>query len=157
MNPETDGMGVNHRTPPKPEWYNETQPGICRWCGFQILRDGKPRWNSWHPECAVQFKRLFWPNDTRRQLLKLRGEKCEDCGRPLGMHAQWKFEDGGKRQTVWTAEHHHVVPLKEYPHDPEDPLAAWRETNLALLCHACHMARHHPRKPITADRQRRLF
>jgi hypothetical protein len=55
------------------------------------------------------------------------------------------------------AEHHHIIRLVDYVHDAADPYAAWREGNLALLCHACHMRRHHPVKPILAEKQRRLF
>lgn len=126
-----------HRKPPLPEWYDEVPRGICRWCGFVILHErgpqkGRPNFSRhWHDRCVVEFRFLFWPQETRRTLLRERGEACEDCGVNL---------------RVRPSEVHHIRPLHLYPHDPQDPYAAWRRENLALLCHDCHMERHHGRK-----------
>ena len=68
-------------------------------------------------------------------LLKHRGWKCEDCGVDFNSPECWKIEG-------ISYEHHHKIPLVDYVHDPRDPYAAWREGNLALLCHACHQERH---------------
>jgi hypothetical protein len=41
------------------------------------------------------------------------------------------------------AVHHldHIIPLTDYPHDPQDPYAAWRPGNLQILCEDCHKAK----------------
>lgn len=164
-------MKHNHRRPPLPEWYSSCEPGICRWCGCCIVcQDDRPRFRlRWHPACAEEFKFMFWPDHARFQLLKKRGETCQDCGTIISYRKQLVKDGMGKLipaevgRTRWkcteVAELHHIIPLASYPHDPHDPYAAWREQNCVLLCHACHVGPtgRHARLRQAADPQGRLF
>lgn len=142
-------MKGDHRKPPDPPHWG-TPRGSCRWCGCCVYRsDGRPDFSRhWHGECVGEYKFIFWPNHTRLILLKTRGERCEDCGKPVFYHQEvsWVYNiidrSPFKIITGGPCEHHHIIPLSEYQHDPRDPYAAWREGNLVLLCHACHQARH---------------
>lgn len=150
-----------HRKPPLPEWYDEVSRGICRWCGYVILQEdgpqeGRPNFSRhWHDRCVVEFRFLFWPQETRRTLLRERGAVCEDCGVALrgpGVRVRRPLE---AHRAAKPSEVHHIRPLHLYPHDPQDPYAAWRRENLALLCHDCHMARHHG--PKAEEPQMEMF
>lgn len=138
---------MNHRKPPKPENW-DSPAGACRWCGCCIVglkgpNKGKPLFNRhWHSKCAEQYRMIFWPNHARWKLLEKRGRVCEDCGAVIGFHARYDGPWRNRVKVVDTAELHHVVPLIDYNHDPANPYAAWRENNLVLLCHDCHLARH---------------
>lgn len=131
---------MNHRKPPKPEAW-DAEPGICRWCGCCIYHLRGPDKGKaallkrWHNKCVEEYKAIFWPQSTVRMLLKRRGWKCEDCGVDFNDERCWRVEG-------ISYEHHHIIPLIDYQHDPSDPYAAWREGNLALLCHDCHQERH---------------
>ena len=126
----------DHRKPPKPEAW-DAESGICRWCGCCIYhKDGRPAFGrNWHYKCVEEYRVIFWPQSTVRMLLKRRGWKCEDCGVDFNDPACWKVEGV-------SYEHHHIIPLVDYVHDPADLYAAWKEGNLALLCHECHQERH---------------
>ena len=92
----------------------------------------------WHNRCTEEYKFIFWPQVTRQRLCTLRQGKCEDCGEDVARLGH----DGKTLYPRYMAEHHHIIPLVDYVHDPVDPYAAWREGNLALLCHVCHQKRH---------------
>lgn len=135
---------MNHRRPPLPEWWNVDR-GICRWCGCCLFyqkgsKKGQPRWARWHSKCVDEYKFLFWPVVTRSKLYVIRNGKCEDCGMELNLRKKYNWKD--RKYEGDTAETHHIVPLVNYPHCDSDPYAAWREGNLALLCHDCHQDRH---------------
>ena len=135
----------DHRKPPPPEWWN-VEFGICRWCGCCILgKSGKAILSRrWHTDCAEEYKFLFWPQETKRSLLKTRGGACEDCRKAIGERPKYLWWGSGwKERTIEVeiAEVHHIIPLIDYPHDVKDAYAAWRDSNLALLCHKCHLTR----------------
>lgn len=79
---------------------------------------------------AQDFARAFYDSPawrtTRETYKKMRRGLCEDC----------------LKQGIITAgqEVHHIEPLT--PQNITDPNIALNFANLALLCHACHMARH---------------
>lgn len=146
----------SHRYGPAPIHWNSPK-GICKWCGCCIQTEkGKPRYIGWHPECVKEFQSLFWPNETRKLLMKSRGRKCEICGIELSLHRKLRKGPDGKKipDPNWpkasknrfmmrpVAEHHHIIPLVDYQHTAEDPWAAWRPENLILLCHDCHLQEH---------------
>jgi len=149
-----------HRFGPAPIHWN-SEPGICRWCGCCILKkNGEPNFKHWHQACFKEFSRLFWPDETRRYLLKTRGEKCQICGKKITLRSNLVKDENGNRiedptgKSRWLkterCEHHHIIPLIDYIHSEIDPWAAWRETNLILLCHSCHMDEHRKLRDISS-------
>ncbi len=135
-------MKGDHRRPPDPPHW-ETPAGSCRWCGCCIYHErgpdkGKPALlKHWHSRCVKEYKFIFWPQETRSVLWKKQEGLCGDCQRLMRDPIRWGF-NGSKL----VPEHHHIIPLVDYIHDPLDPYAAWKEGNLVLLCHACHQERH---------------
>ena len=79
---------------------------------------------------AQEFARAFYDSpawrSTRDTYRQLKRGLCEDCL---------------ARGVITPAtEVHHIEPLT--PQNITDPLIALNYDNLALLCHACHVARH---------------
>jgi 5-methylcytosine-specific restriction endonuclease McrA len=56
----------------------------------------------------------------------------------------------------WRSRAHldHIIPLADCPHDPQDPYAAWRESNLQILCEDCHKAKTAREATERAERRR---
>lgn len=114
----------DHRKPPLPPHYETAPEGTCRWCNVPIglTKTGKPSKSRWHPICVKEYKFLFWPAATRREVWKRDKGKCNSCGivcekkGPLG----WDLD--------------HITPLIEGTGD----LSFWQMGNLQTLCKPCH-------------------
>lgn len=132
------------RTPPKPPWFDNPGKKRCRWC----QRPTPKGRNRWHKACLHDYKLIFWPEETRRFVFERDQGTCQGCGALLAWACVlqpmiWI----GEIQTPWHRmngrEWHvdHIVPLVDFDHREDDPLAAWRMSNLQLLCLECHKAK----------------
>lgn len=108
---------VNHRRPPEPPWFRDTPKGNCRWCNEPI--ENRRRNQTWHPECAEQYKQIFWPEHIKRQALR-RNSHCAVCGAPYAYEAD------------------HIVPLELVLPHGDDAWWPWRISNIQMLCGECH-------------------
>lgn len=57
-------------------------PGVCRWCGEAVLHPEtkEPGKLTWHDACVVEYKRIFWPAETRKAVLARDRGICAVCG-----------------------------------------------------------------------------
>ena len=93
--------------------FPEAPRGECRFCGQQIIRDGRRNKRlNWHPECADSYLMQFSSHARERVHKRDRG-KCASCGR---------------RSRKW--EHDHIIPLKDGGSHALD--------NIQTLCIPCH-------------------
>ena len=118
---------MNHRNPPKPDHYDSTPPGTCRWCGGKIgpTKTGRDSRAHWHAACYEEYEVLFHTSVTRKAVWKRDHGRCAACGHACDR----KGTDG------WQMDH--IVPLIEAQGD----IAYWRLPNLQTLCKPCHKAK----------------
>ena len=133
-----------HRAPPKPIWYRDPGKGNCRWCGEPVTG----RRQCWHNACLIEYKKLFWPGVMRRLMFERAHGTCQQCGKLLSSRCllekqRLTTEISIDHRHIRSKRYHldHIVPLVDYPPDPHDPYAAWRESNLQILCEDCHKAK----------------
>lgn len=114
----------SHRIPPKPDWFETTPPGTCRWCNEEVglTPKGKPSKSRWHQTCLTEYKLIFWPGATRRAVWKRDTGRCAKCSHIC----EKKGIDG------WHMDH--IVPLIESNGD----IKYWTLPNLQTLCKRCH-------------------
>ena len=132
---------MDHRTPPKPPFYDTAVLGQCRYCGLPILdKKGNPKKRAnWHPDCVNQYKLIYWPNVTRRAVWARDKGKCAGCGTqctrkgPQGWHMD------------------HITPLIEAKGD----VRYWQLPNLQTLCHTCHHAKTGAEATARAEARRK--
>lgn len=114
---------MRHRKPPKPIHYNNAQPGFCRFCGDPILRENGTlnRRANWHKPCVKLYRVIYWPQETRKAVLRRDSGICAGCGLVCDdLHEPWQVD--------------HVRPLIESNGDIE----FWKLPNLQTLCLDCH-------------------
>lgn len=149
----------SHRLPSKPPWFDDPGKGNCRWCGKPVTEKGR---RTWHSECIQEYRFLFWPQVTKTIMWERSMGVCADCGSLMSHRCRLGEpydQDGFPRLRhefynplmrnaavllpTKKAKFHldHIIPLADYPHDPQDPYAAWRESNLQILCEDCHKAK----------------
>jgi len=113
----------DHRTPPKPPYFDTVPEGTCRWCNKEVglTPTGKQSNSRWHPVCLAEYKLLFWPTTTRRVVYKRDRAKCAKCGSKCDRYKNpWHMD--------------HIKPLIE----AQGNLDYWRLQNLQTLCTPCH-------------------
>ena len=112
---------TNHRKPPKPPFYYSGGNGVCRQCGYTILRpDGRQNFRAnWHPACVKEYRLIHFPADTRKAVWKRDQGVCGYCGVQCS-------------RTAWDVEH--VKPLYEANGD----LDYWKMSNTVTACLPCH-------------------
>lgn len=112
---------MSHRVPEKPESYLNPKKGYCKWCAGEILRpDGKLNLRAyWHKECVKEYKMIFWPRYTKKQVYRRDKGKCVKCSEQT---KKWWHMD-------------HIIPLIE----SNGNLDFWRLPNLQTLCKKCHI------------------
>lgn len=98
---------------------------LCLWCQ-QPLPKRRRKYCS--DACADEYfthliRPLWWVN-ARQMALKRSGHRCEQCG------------------AVQHLEAHHIVPLR--PGEIRSGSPANVQSNLKVLCRACHEKAHHP-------------
>ncbi len=137
----------NHRIPPKPDYFDTSEPGTCRWCNTPVgpTAKNKPSRSRWHAACVNEYKLLFWPSATRKAVWKRDNGKCKCCGILCTKRGvdKWHMD--------------HIVPLIESNGD----LTYWQLSNLQTLCLSCHTvktsaeatARALVRKQLKADKK----
>lgn len=114
----------NHRTPPKPPYYDTVPEGTCRWCNLEVglTRTGRKSKSRWHTSCFEEYAILFFASTTRKAVWQRDKGKCASCG----------CQTDRKGQNGWQMDH--IVPLIEANGD----LQYWRLGNLQTLCKRCH-------------------
>ncbi len=135
-------MAQNHRKPPLPESMTQPRrPGWCRWCGLEILVEGKRvTRRTWHPECVTEYFITCSSKEQRKALFQRDKGICAKCGIDTCEQAksgvpedQFKFIKCGRRTgRFWQADH--VVALVNAGRD----LRMWTLENLQTLCTKCH-------------------
>ena len=117
----------NHRTPPKPPYYDTVPEGTCRWCNREIglTKTGRQSKSRWHKECFLEYEVLFFASETRKHVWR----------RDLGVCKVCKTQCDKKGKNGWQMDH--ITPLIEANGD----LEYWRLPNLQTLCKVCHKAK----------------
>ncbi|WP_407304016.1 HNH endonuclease [Acinetobacter sp.] len=117
----------NHRTPPKPAWFDEVSEGTCRWCNEKIgpTRTGRASKAHWHKECYEEYELLFHASTTRQAVWKRDHGKCRSCGKQCDR----------KGANGWDMDH--ITPLIE----ANGEMKYWTLENLQTLCKPCHKAK----------------
>lgn len=116
---------TNHRKPPRPATWDSPK-GSCRFCGHDIIEDGKKNGRkNWHTDCVHIWKVMNDPKYAREFVYLRDFGKCLDCGTQTAL--RW-YQKGT------TFEVDHVKPLFEANGD----LSYWHPTNLCLRCTDCH-------------------
>ena len=145
---------MQHRKPPKPPWFDNPGKGNCRWCGYYT----GTKQTKWHRECLADYKFIFWPEIARKSMWERSMGFCAGCGELLADRCVWEHpvnahgeptkrhiekQWGNRLLDIQTAKWHldHIIPLCDFPHDPQNPYAPWRESNLQILCEDCHKAK----------------
>jgi hypothetical protein len=121
----------SHRKPPRPATWDSPR-GACRFCGLDIIDDGKiNRRKNWHAGCVHIWKICNDPKYAR-EFVYLRDEgKCASCG--VKTKLRW-YQDAEANFEL-----DHIKPLKEACGD----ISFWMEDNLQILCNhpvgeSCH-------------------
>lgn len=148
---------MSHRVPPKPPWFSDPGKGHCRWCGKPVTSNRL----CWHNKCLIEYKKLFWPAVIRRLMFEEAAGTCQGCGKLLASRClldglRLTEEISIPHRHVKSKRYHldHIIPLADFPHDPQDPYAAWREPNLQILCEDCHKAKTAQEATRRAERRR---
>jgi ribosomal protein L44E len=69
-----------YRLPPWPKFW-EAERGTCRFCGEEIIENGKPnRRKRWHKVCGDLWFLMNNPNAMRKHILKRDDYQCVECG-----------------------------------------------------------------------------
>jgi 5-methylcytosine-specific restriction endonuclease McrA len=115
----------DHRTPPKPPYFDTVPEGTCRWCNKEVglTPKGKPSKSRWHKACLVEYKMLFWPTTTRRAVNRRDKGICGKCGVQCSYPLEWHMD--------------HIKPL----YLANDNINFWKLDNLQTLCEPCHIAK----------------
>lgn len=115
---------MTHRNPPKPDYYDSTPEGVCRWCNIQIgpTKTGRDSKSRWHPACYEEYQVIFHTSATRKAVWQRDKGKCNGCGSSCDR----------KGVNGWQMDH--IVPLIEAQGD----IIYWRLPNLQTLCKPCH-------------------
>lgn len=109
------------RVPPKPlSYYRIKKPGRCRWCGDKIQESQRKRW---HADCVREYRLIYYPSETRKQIWKRDRGHCAVCG---------------KKDPSWELDH--IRPLYEQKGKKASDvdLDYWKPGNLQTLCRFCH-------------------
>lgn len=101
------------------------RPRLCVKCGEPVAK-GRRSWCS--DDCRDEwYENNLWPQASRAAL-KRAGNKCEECG------------------STTRLEVHHIEKLDLWRYERwNTPKNA--QSNLVVLCRACHELAHHPPKP----------
>ncbi len=141
---------AGHRNPYKPPWFDSPGEKHCRWCGLYIREKNR---RHWHPGCILDYLIIFDSRMAKRYIFERDMGRCQACGTLLSRYCDLQ---GQKIGGTWLTRHvpdtwlgrldqtiqlDHVVPLADYPHDPQDPYRAWSTDNLQVLCIPCHKAK----------------
>jgi hypothetical protein len=116
----------DHRTPPKPPYFDTVPEGTCRWCNQEVglTPKGKVSKSRWHKACLIQYKLIHWPSSTRRAVFKRDRGVCCQCNTKCG-----------KNTIPWHMDHR--LPLIESQGD----INYWKLPNLQTLCSPCHITK----------------
>lgn len=148
-----------HRVPPKPHHMHKANRGFCKFCGGTIMKNGKlNRRATWHPECALKWTIMNSPRDARRFVFVRDRGICRACGtncQPDGADPaavakiiETIMSPPGETMTTrfhtpidlgpWELDH--ILPLNEAVRIGSPP-ELWQMSNMATLCHGCHVAK----------------
>lgn len=114
---------MSYRVPPKPEYFDTVEPGFCRWCSLDtgFTPKGKRKISKWHAHCLEEYKFLFWPGTTKKEIYKRDKGICVIC-KTQTERKKWDLD--------------HIIPLIESKGKPD--LSFWQKGNLQTLCKPCH-------------------
>ena len=132
----------DHRVPPKPAHFDTAPEGTCRWCNEKIglTKTGRESKSRWHPKCVTEYKMLFHPSTTRREVWRRDKGVCRGCGAVCAR----------KGAPKWHMDH--IIPLIQ----AKGELKYWRLPNLQTLCTPCHSVKT-SREATERAVQRRLL
>jgi hypothetical protein len=129
----------DHRTPPKPPYFDTVPEGTCRWCNQEVglTPKGKPSKSRWHKMCLAEFKLLNWPSTTRRAVYKRDRAVCVKCGTKCDKYKnRWHMD--------------HIKPL----YLANDNINFWKLDNLQTLCESCHKLKSASEATERAEKRR---
>lgn len=143
--------------------------GFCKFCGGPVMKHGKlNRRATWHPECALKWTIMNSPRDARRFVFVRDRGLCRSCGAncqpdgsdpqavaniieqimsPPGETMSTRFH---KPMNLGQWELDHIFPLSEAER-VGSPLELWTMSNMATLCHDCHVEKTKLDRIIYAD------
>lgn len=130
-----------HRRCPIP--FSSAPKGECRWCGEQIIINGKQsRRLNWHPECVKTYHLHAFMPAQRRFLTERQDGRCAGCQMALprwGISYHTGHHTGIYKINYARGHVDHVIPLwKVRTLDQAALIKYFGPDNLQLLCHICH-------------------
>lgn len=126
----------DYRKPPKPLHYHSAPKGFCRYCGEEIIKNGKRNNRAnWHPACVKKYTLVHFPRETRKAVYRRDQGVCATCGHSSGRRG-WELD--------------HRQPLVE----AQGRIEYWELPNLQTLCRPCHVAKTSAEATARADKRR---
>ena len=121
--------------------------GRCWWCGGEFSDKRYRRYCC--QDCADAYGGQFsWPIASARAIRV--HPYCEDCGEQLKRAKAGSLFEAVPRNL----EVHHIDPLNG---EDRNSSVKNRPENLVVLCHECHMERHHPKPDLVPQLPLPLF